>query len=296
MADIRIITEPTVRLVVRPELDGEALAGWLDQEYPDRPQELRLGHTVPPGADCDYYLDGHDGEAIPEIAGRLCYGFSRPRPGGTAAYHQHIREAGHGSILSHAVYGFVFSGISRSCTHEWIRHSVGVGISEESQRFVECPGAFVLPPALIADLPGYERFKARASAASETDHRSWDRVLVWADSCKGIYHSYNRLTKSLAEDAPAELTGTERRKWARQAARSVLPECTATRMFWSCNLRSGRHIVESRASRHADAEIRRLACMVYELLVAECPAVFADYERVELASGGYELVTKTRKV
>ena len=43
----------------------------------------------------------------------------KPRPGGNKAYLDHILEVGHGSVLEHAVWNFVFTGISRSLTTSW---------------------------------------------------------------------------------------------------------------------------------------------------------------------------------
>src|SRR5437764_13336197 len=51
--------------------------------------------------------------------------FLRPRPGGNKTYLGHILEVGHGSVLEHAYWNFIFSGISRSATHELVRHRAG---------------------------------------------------------------------------------------------------------------------------------------------------------------------------
>ena len=51
--------------------------------------------------------------------------FAKPRPGGNKAYLDHILEVGHGSVLEHAVWNFVFTGVSRSLTHELVRHRAG---------------------------------------------------------------------------------------------------------------------------------------------------------------------------
>ena len=78
------------------------------------------------------------GEHLAEVAGRVCYmSFAKPRPGGNQAYLDHILEVGHGSVLEHAVWNFVFTGVSRSLTHELIRHRAGFGYSQLSQRYVD---------------------------------------------------------------------------------------------------------------------------------------------------------------
>src|SRR5262245_34991719 len=95
--DIRIIREPTVYLVGRQVVDEGAVDRFL------------ADHGVSWETDTEVA-----GEHLAEVAGRLCYmSFARPRPGGNRAYLGHIREVGHGSVLEHAVWNFIFVGISR---------------------------------------------------------------------------------------------------------------------------------------------------------------------------------------
>src|SRR5437763_32774 len=89
---------------------------------------------------------------------------------------------------------------------------------------------------------------------------------------------------------------TLRRKLARQAARSVLPNATETKIFVSANARALRHFIEMRASRHAEVEIRKLAVKVLEVMQAEAPALFGDYRLEPLPDGTFEVSTPHRKV
>ena len=91
--DVRILREPTVYLVGRQSVDAAAVDRFL------------ADHGVRWQTDT-------------EVAGRVCYlSFARPRPGGNKAYLDNILEVGHGSVVEHAVWNFVFTGISRSCSH-----------------------------------------------------------------------------------------------------------------------------------------------------------------------------------
>src|SRR5919202_4719305 len=83
--------------------------------------------------------------------------FLRPRPGGNAAYLSHIKESGHGSVLEHAVWNFLITGVSRSLTHELIRHRAGMGYSQLSQRYVDESVAEYVEPDCIADNPELHR-------------------------------------------------------------------------------------------------------------------------------------------
>ena len=83
---------------------------------------------------------------------------------------------------------------------------------------------------------------------------------------------------------------------ARQAARSVLPNATETKIFVTANARALRHFLELRGSRYAEPEIRKLANILLEVLQRESPHLFGDYRRIPLPDGTFEIVTDYRKV
>jgi thymidylate synthase (FAD) len=219
--------------------------------------------------------------------------FANPRPGGNAAYIKHILEAGHGSVLEHAVWNFIITGVSRSLTHELVRHRAGFAYSQLSQRYVdESEGEYVLPPDL---LEGY----TLSLNADFTKHCHWaaERYRSWYLSVLTSHHAYVDLVEEFTEKAfKSGLTGTEARKYARQAARSVLPNATETKIFVTANARALRHFLEQRGSRFAEPEIRRLVNHLLEILVVEAPNIFGDYTRTELPDGTFEIDTPYRKV
>src|SRR5581483_4426714 len=72
--------------------------------------------------------DATDGERLAEFAGRICYMRQHnPASRTTADYLENIKKQGHGSVLEHAVYVLLIEGISRSCSHELVRHRAGFG-------------------------------------------------------------------------------------------------------------------------------------------------------------------------
>ena len=83
---------------------------------------------------------------------------------------------------------------------------------------------------------------------------------------------------------------------ARQAARSVLPNATETKIFVTANARALRHFIEMRASRHAETEIRQLAVQVLRVMQQEAPNLFGDYTLTALPDGTFEATTPHRKV
>lgn len=220
--------------------------------------------------DCAEFLEAHGvehwntdtdnaGEQLVEIAGRLCYmSFAKPRPGGNQAYINHILEVGHGSVLEHAVYSMIFTGVSRSLTHELVRHRAGMSYSQLSQRYVdESDCAFVRPPGI------------KPGGSPEA---------IWAQTIGRAQGYYESLCETLEYNDFADIDDpTLRRKRARETARSVLPNCTETKIFVTGNARAWRHFLELRGSIHADAEIQRLAIAVLKVLQAESPNLFGDY-------------------
>jgi len=217
------------------------------------------------------------GEHLAEISGRLCYmSFARPRPGGNQGYIGHILEVGHGSVLEHAVWNFLFTGISRSLSHELIRHRAGFGYSQLSQRYVDESVAEYIEPDCIAESPELHD--------------------LWCEAIGQAHGAYLKLVEGLADHFKDEPDRTMRRKLARQAARSVLPNATETKIFVTANARALRHFVELRASRHAEVEIRKLAIEVLRVMKEEAPHLFQDYQLVPLPDGTFEATTPYRKV
>lgn len=225
--------------------------------------------------DTDEYAEG-GGESIYEPilthAARLCYmSFKSPRPGGPEALIRHLLEVGHGSVLEHVSSSFIITGVSRSLTHELVRHRAGFAFSQLSQRYVdESDCKFVVPPEILGN----------------------PQILaVWKEKLKTTHNQYVHLVNLLLQETFGQEGTTERRKRARQAARSILPNCTETKIFVTANLRAWRHFLELRGSRAADKEIQRLAFVLCDRLKSSYPVVFEDFEVVN-----GELTCKYHKV
>jgi thymidylate synthase (FAD) len=224
--------------------------------------------------DVDWSTDADAGQALVEFAGRACYqSWSKPNPrtATNAAYLRHLIDVGHLSVLEHASVSFYITGISRSCSHELIRHR-HFSYSQLSQRYVPAHDSEVVLP------PGVEGL----GVEGEDDPELQDLFLKAVDASRAAYTELlNRLQAKLA-DAPNAVL---RRKQARQAARAVLPNATETRIVVTGNYRAWRHFIAMRASEHADVEIRRLAIECLRQLTDVAPAVFADFEITTLADG-----------
>jgi thymidylate synthase (FAD) len=217
--------------------------------------------------DVPWDTDAEGGQALAEFAGRACYqSWKKPNPSTAtnAGYLHHILEVGHLSVLEHGIVTMYITGISRSLTHELIRHR-HFSYSQLSQRYVPERNAAMVEPDVIAEDPDlHEKFMAATSAA----------VTAYTELLEG-------LEKKFADVEQATL----RRKQARQAARAVLPNATETRIVVTGNYRAWRHFVAMRASEHADIEIRALAIDCLRELKKKAPNVFADFEISTLPDG-----------
>lgn len=203
--------------------------------------------------------DSSDGEKLAEFAGRLCYmSQSNPAKRTSTVYLENIKKQGHGSVLEHATYSVLVEGVSRSLTHELVRHRAGFAYSQLSQRYVdESQAAFVVPPAII----GNESLEAR-----------------WREQVDGAQATYIALVEELMSTYEWVTDRVHRRKMAREAARGVLPNSTETKIVVTANVRAWRTMLELRCGEGAEAEIRRMAVAVLRLLNAEAPAFFSDFE------------------
>lgn len=237
----------------------------MSELVPLKVQLVASTRFTPP--DVDWSTDADGGEALIEFAGRACYeSWDKPNPrtATNAGYLRHVLEVGHTSLFEHATVTFYITGISRSCTHELIRHR-HFSYSQLSQRFVpEHDSNVVAPPAIRDDEELVELFVAATDAA----RTAYSELLT-------------RLEAKFADVPNAIL----RRKQARQAARSVLPNATETRIVVTGNYRAWRHFIGMRATEHADVEIRELAVECLRQLQQVAPTVFGDFEIGELSDG-----------
>ncbi len=220
-------------------------------------------------SDIPWDTDAGGGQALAEFAGRACYESwhkPNPRTATNAGYLRHILEVGHLSVIEHASATFYITGVSRSLTHELVRHR-HFSFSQLSQRYVPAdPDGAVVEPEVIAADPELHKLFAEATAASTA--------------------AYQRLLDGLQSRAGAGASSaTLRAKQARQAARSVLPNATETSIVVTGNYRAWRHFIAMRASEHADVEIRELAVDCLEQLQRLAPNAFGDFSVATLADG-----------
>ena len=141
---------------------------------------------------------------------------------------QGVIESGHGSTIEHVVFTFGISGVSRTLSHQLVRHRAGVAFDQQSQRYVTFKGASTMLPGSIED------------AAPEVRER-------YENTINGSMNLYGDLVDA---GIPAE------------DARFVFPNATRTNLIMTANLRALIHMSGLRLCTMAQWEIRRLFQLV----------------------------------
>lgn len=195
-----------------------------------------------------------EADTLAEFAGRGCYqSWHKPNPATATnqGYVEHVLDVGHYTLFGHASVTYMIEGVSRSLTHELVRHRFPT-FSQLSQRYVKIDGElpYVVPPL----------FRGNGVAEQMIERVAQDAL-----------NHYNNLLGVLAEEFP-----DASKKQLREAARCVLPNMTETKIVVSANLRAWRDMLELRLSPTADAEIRELAEALLIDLKDLAPNSFAD--------------------
>lgn len=218
-----------------------------------------------------------DGEILVSYYAKLCYSalttkknenISRVRD--IAANLEGTILSGHGSVFEHCYLNFTVSNCSRVFAHELVRHRVGTSFSQTSGRYVRSDKLdLVIDPILdpinveIMDLQEYlETWYAKAV----------DKMGLSADGMP--FDQKKKITSAL---------------------RRMLPNGQANEMGFGLNLRSLRHLITLRTSRHAEWEIRLVFNQILELVQAKYPALFHDVMK-ELVDGLWEVTFSTTRL
>ena len=229
-----------------------------------------------------------DGEALVEFMGRLCYRSFKPgmNPNvtkvreGSEAYLSNIIGVGHGSVLEHVQLNFVFADVSRVFTHELVRHRVGTAFSQESLRFVRLNDLGLwLPEEIEADPVLKAMFEKTFESLEDLQNQMSDHLKLDEEKNFG------------------------RKKKFTSAMRRIAPIGLSTTIGCSMNIRTLRHLIFMRTSRHAEVEIRVVFDMVARICKGNYPNLFADFEQSVgddgqplLIDGAYEWTTPHIKV
>jgi thymidylate synthase (FAD) len=184
-------------------------------------------------------------EMIPAMAAKLTHSKTVPSELGESSEKElkgilkHVMELGHTSVIEHTCFTFVVSGVSRSLTHQLVRHRIA-SYAQQSQRYVNLvEPEFVTPPSIKND----------------TEMRK-----IYQKTMQFIWMEYNRF---LEHGIPAE------------DARYMLPNATFSNIMVTMNARSLLNFFELRCCLHAQWEIRTLANKMLNLVKNKAPTLFS---------------------
>src|SRR6186997_314013 len=135
-----------------------------------------------------------------------------------------VIESGHGSTIEHIVFTFAISGVTRTLSHQLVRHRAGVAFDQQSQRYLNYKRPSYMVPGSLIDAPEEMR----------------DKFVSEMDDSLQFY----------GEMLEAGIPGED--------ARFVMPNATRTNLIMTANLRSLIHMSGLRLCTMAQWEIRRL--------------------------------------
>lgn len=187
-----------------------------------------------------------DPEKMPAMAAKLTHSKTKPEDlDKTAdkelkAILEQVMNLGHTSVVEHASFTFAISDVSRSLTHQLVRHRIA-SYSQQSQRYVNLNEPNYVTPPKIAEK------KEMKKAYDET------MGIIWKQ--------YNKL---LDMKIPAE------------DSRYVLPNATCTNIIVTMNARSLLNFFELRCCQHAQWEIRALANKMLQEVKKVAPTIFKN--------------------
>jgi thymidylate synthase (FAD) len=187
-----------------------------------------------------------DAEVLCATAARTCYSKGVPSeiqkkitPEKAGKLIGDVVSIGHHSVIEHAYYTFSIEGVSRTMTHQLVRHRMA-SFSQQSQRYVSLlDPEYVIPESIKKDEESKKIFV-------EAMDKAWE--------------SYQKL----AEKVPVE------------DARYVLPNACETNIVVTMNARELMHFFSLRCCNRAQAEIREVADEMLRLVKEVSPSIFKD--------------------
>lgn len=225
---------------------------------------------------------------------RLCYSSAsieglreKVTPEDAERFLNMILEIGHGSILEHSSITFGIEGVSRSLTHQLVRHRVGCSYSQKSQRYVsEGQFEYIIPKPIAA----HEGLKADYIKMMERLQEDYNHLTIGLlkEQIKEQFAAgyENESLKQALENAVEadELVGifkeTDKKLYSKlekiaiENARYVLPNACETKIQVTMNVRSLFNFFKERLCDRAQEEIRDMAFEMWKACMEISPTIF----------------------
>lgn len=176
-----------------------------------------------------------------EQATRLCYRSKRSETREQREkFLKNLMGVGHESIIEHGSLSFLIT-TDRACANQIVRHRLA-SYSQESTRYVN-----------LSDL----------EIVLDQTYTEAEKLAITI-TCERILETYDYLGGD--------------KKSARDKARAILPQCTATRLYMTMNFREIRHFLKLRLDKVAHQSIREIAYQILKIMKEECPVFVFDFD------------------
>lgn len=212
-----------------------------------------------------------DAEELIASAGKLCYSpvgvddiYQKLDKESTQKYIDMLVSLGHESPLEHASFTFAAEGVSRTLTHQLVRHRLA-SYSQQSQRYVKIDSfEYIIPPAIEEDLKAKEIF-IKAMEADQKTYRDLTDIL--------FEKNYNELINNGLNEKEAK---SKAEKISIEDARYVFPNACETKIVFTMNARTLLHFFSLRCCNRAQWEIRNLAYEMVKICKSIYPSLFKN--------------------
>lgn len=170
----------------------------------------------------------------------------------------------HESPMEHASFTFAVEGISRSLSHQLVRHRIA-SYSQQSQRYVKFNEMNYIVPPQIAENPKAELLFRKAMDAASESYREISELLF-----------ETKFQEYLEQGVSEAKARSQAEKMAIEDARYVFPNACETKVLFTMNARSLLHFFELRCCERAQWEIRAMATEMLRQVKAVYPMLFRN--------------------
>ncbi len=210
-----------------------------------------------------------DGEKLIASSAKLCYSpvgieniEKKLDDKSIERFLQVLVDLGHESPIEHVSFTFGVEGVSRTLTHQLVRHRIG-SYSQQSQRYVKLDQfEYIIPPAISKD----EEARRVFVEAMEKDQQYYNRIVDIL--FKKYFKEY--LDKGVKETEARQKS----EKQAIEDARYVFPNACETKIVFTMNARSLLNFFKLRCCNRAQWEIKELAIEMLKKVKNVYPTLF----------------------
>lgn len=212
-----------------------------------------------------------EAEKIVASAAKLCYSrvgvdeiMDNLNDENTSKFLNMLMDLGHESPIEHVSFTFAVEGVSRTLTHQLVRHRIA-SYSQQSQRYVKLEQfRYVVPPSIEEVAEAKEIY----IKAMEEDQRVYNEL---------VEILMDKHTKALVSEGMDEKKAVKAaEKMAIEDARYVFPNACETKIVFTMNARTLFNFFNHRCCNRAQWEIRQLAFEMLKLVKKECPVLFKN--------------------